>query len=111
MTPNEGDQIGHIPSIPQTTRERSRGGEGMVGRDSTSSAQSKRAGCGEMARLGSSWGEPGRMGGKQGVGRGRGMFAGEDGVVGDAGGVYHTNDAETARLRGVWGVERVAGVF
>jgi hypothetical protein len=33
----------------------------------------------------------------------RGAFAGADGVVGDAGGVYHTEDTETARLQGVWG--------
>jgi hypothetical protein len=74
-----------------------------MGKDSASSAQSKRAGSGETARFGSSWGEPGQMGGEQGVGGGRGVFTGEDGVLGDAGGVYHTGGGETARLQGVWG--------
>jgi hypothetical protein len=74
-----------------------------MGKDSASSAQSKRVGSGETTRLGSSWGEPGRMGGEQGVGGGRGVFTGEDGVVGDAGGVYHTGGGETARFGVFWG--------
>jgi hypothetical protein len=43
------------------------------------------------------------MGGGQGSGGGQGVFTGVDGVVGDAGGVYHTGGGETARSRGVWG--------
>jgi hypothetical protein len=66
-----------------------------MGRDSASSAQSKRAVDGETARLGLNWGELGARGGQ-------GAFTGTDGVVGDAGGVYHTGGGETARLRGVW---------
>ena len=31
------------------------------------------------------------------------MFADMDSIVGDAGGVYHTDDTETACLWGVWG--------
>jgi hypothetical protein len=66
-----------------------------MGRDSASSAQSKRAVDGETARLGLNWGELGARGGQ-------GAFTGTDGVVGDAGRVYHTVGGETARFRGVW---------
>ena len=31
------------------------------------------------------------------------MFADTDSIVGDAGGVYHTDGTKTARLWGVWG--------
>ena len=31
------------------------------------------------------------------------MFTGEDGVLGDAGGVYHTGGGETAHFGGFWG--------
>ena len=44
------------------------------------------------------------MGSERGVGGERGVSLGADGVVGDAGGVYHTGGGEAARLRGVWGV-------
>jgi hypothetical protein len=85
----------------------SRRGRGAVGwgmgRDSASSAQSKHVSRGDTARLRSSWGELGRMGNEQGVGGERGASVGADSVVGDAGGVYQTDDTETARLRGVWG--------
>jgi hypothetical protein len=43
------------------------------------------------------------MGGEQDTGGGQGAFAGADGVVGDAGRVYHMGDAEAACLWGVWG--------
>ena len=76
--------------------EKSRGGRGVVGRHSASSAQSKRVCSGEPARFGLGWGGLGQTGGERGA-------KGVDGVVGDAGEVYHTDDAETARLRGVWG--------
>jgi hypothetical protein len=68
-----------------------------VGRDSASSAQSRQVGSGETVRLGPSRGERGWINGE------RRVSAGADGVVGDAGGVYQTDDAETARLRGGWG--------
>jgi hypothetical protein len=74
-----------------------------MGRDSTSSAQSKRTGDGETARLGSSWGELWRVGGGQDAGGERRVFVGANSVVGDAGGVYHASGGETARLRGILG--------
>jgi hypothetical protein len=43
------------------------------------------------------------MGYGQDAGGKRGALAGADGVVGDAGGVYHTGGGEMARLRGVLG--------
>lgn len=36
-------------------------------------------------------------------GGGQGVFTGVDSVVGDAGGVYHSNNAEMACLQEVWG--------
>jgi hypothetical protein len=74
-----------------------------MGKDSASSAQSKHTGGGEMTRFGPSWGEPGQMGGEQGVGGIWGVFTGEGDVVGDAGGVCHASGGETARFRGFWG--------
>jgi hypothetical protein len=50
-----------------------------MGRDSASSAQLKRAGAGEMVRLGPSLGELGEVGEW-------GVFMGADSIVGDAGG-------------------------
>ena len=71
--------------------ERSRGGAGMagwgMGRDSASSAQSKRAGGGETARLGSSWGKLGCTGVDGGVDGEWGMLTIVDSVVSDAAGV------------------------
>ena len=64
----------------------------------------KGAGSGETARLWLSWGRLGCIGSDEEVGDERGDSLGADSVVGDTGGVYHTDDAETARLRGVWGV-------
>jgi hypothetical protein len=61
------------------------------------SAAVKGPGDGETACLGPSRGGRGRINGE------RRASAGADGVVGDAGGVYQTGDAETARLRGGWG--------
>jgi hypothetical protein len=89
----------------------SRGYElGVIGIDAASSAQSKRPGVGKTARLWSSWGELGQMGGERDAGDERWASAGADGVVGDAGGVYHTGGGETARLRSSWGVlERTSG--
>jgi hypothetical protein len=43
------------------------------------------------------------MWGEWGVESGQGTFAGEDGVIGDTGGVYHVVDVETMRFRGFWG--------
>jgi hypothetical protein len=43
------------------------------------------------------------MGGKQAAQGERGASLRIDSVVGDAGGVYHTGDGETARSQGVWG--------
>jgi hypothetical protein len=74
-----------------------------MGRDSASSAQSNRAEGGGTARLGLDWGELGSMGDEQGVGGEQGVFAGTDGVVGDAGEVCHMLDGEMARLRGFRG--------
>jgi hypothetical protein len=73
-----------------------------MGKDSASSAQSKRTGGGEMTRFGLNWGKPGQIGGEQGVGGIRGVFTVEGDVVGDAGGVYHASGGETARFRGFW---------
>ena len=58
-----------------------------MGRDSASSAQSKRAGGVETARLGPSWGDLGRMGGGRWMGGEPGASVGVDGVVSDAAGV------------------------
>ena len=74
-----------------------------MGRDSASSAQSKRASSGKTARLGLNWGTLAWMGGEQDTGGECGVLVGADSVVGDAGGVYHADDAETACLREVWG--------
>ena len=74
-----------------------------MGRDSASSAQSKRAGSGKTAGLGLNLGTLAWMGGEQDTGGECGVLAGADGVVGDAGGVYHVDDTETAHFRGVWG--------
>ena len=57
---------------------------GTVGNDAASSAQLKRAGGGETARLGLSRGEQGRKGCKQGVGSERRVTLGVDNVVSDA---------------------------
>jgi hypothetical protein len=70
---------------------------------SDGSAVVENAGSGETARLWSNWGELGWMGVERDAGGERGVLGGADGVVGDAGGAYHTDDAQTARLRGVWG--------
>jgi hypothetical protein len=59
---------------------------GAVGNDAESSAQSKRAGGGETARLGSSGGAQGCTGGG-GMGGEWGVSAVVDGVVNDAAGV------------------------
>jgi hypothetical protein len=86
--------------------ERSCGGVsaagGEMGRHSASSAQSKCVSRGETACLRLNWGELGQMWGERGVESGQGMFAGEDDVVGDAGGVYHASGGETAHFRGFW---------
>jgi hypothetical protein len=74
-----------------------------MGRDSASSAQSKRVGRGETARLGPSWGALGQKGGEQDAGGEQGVLAGADVDVGDAGGVYHTDVGETACFGGFWG--------
>ena len=55
-----------------------------MGNDAASSAQSKRAGGGETARLGSSRGEHGCTGVDGGVDGERGVSTNIDGVVGDA---------------------------
>jgi hypothetical protein len=73
-----------------------------MGKDSVSSAQLKCMGGGEMTRFGLSWGEPGQMGGEQGVGGIRGVFTGEGDVVSNAGGVYYASGGEMAHLRGFW---------
>jgi hypothetical protein len=43
------------------------------------------------------------MGGERGVESGQGTFAGEGGVIGDTGRVYHAVDVETTRFWGFWG--------
>jgi hypothetical protein len=43
------------------------------------------------------------MWGGQSVGGGRGVFAGEDSISGDTGGVYHTGGGETPRSWRFWG--------
>jgi hypothetical protein len=75
-----------------------------MGRDSASSAQSKRVGRGETARLGQSWGELGQKGGEQDAGGERGVLTDADVDVSDAGGVYHTVDIKTTHFRGFWGI-------
>ena len=85
----------------------------MVGIDAASSAQSKRAGTGvELGsiELGGGTGYGGRktaaagaMYSEGGTGGQTGGLRGLDGIVGDAGGVYHTGGGETARVQGVWG--------
>jgi hypothetical protein len=50
-------------------------------------------------------------GGGQDTWEEQGVFTGADGVVSDTGGVYQTDDAETARLRGVWGEPGGWGAF
>jgi hypothetical protein len=57
---------------------------GAVGNVAASSAQSKHAGGGRTARLGSSMVEQGCTGGDGGVGSGRKVSTGVDGLVGDA---------------------------
>ena len=96
---------------PVLRPEMSRRGAGAagwgMGRDSASSAQSKRpvfevgsGGCADSAYVASS----GRAGnGGAGCWGAWGASLGVDGVVGDAGGVYHTAGGEAARLLGVWG--------
>jgi hypothetical protein len=79
------------------------GRETAVAGGSDMSAVVEGAGGGETARLRLSWGEPGWMGSERGIRGERGASVGADSVVGDAGGVCQTDDAETARLRGVWG--------
>jgi hypothetical protein len=73
-----------------------------MGKDSASSAQLKHAGGGETTGFGASWGELGQTGGERWVEGEHRAFAGGDGVVDDAGGVYHASSGKTARLRG-WG--------
>jgi hypothetical protein len=60
---------------------------GAVGNDAASSAQSKCAGGGESARLGSGRGEQGCTGGNGGVDGERGLSAVIDNVVNEAAGV------------------------
>jgi hypothetical protein len=60
---------------------------GAVGNDTASSAQSKHAGGGKMAHLGSSMVEQGCTGRDGGVGSGRKVSTGVDGLVGDLAGV------------------------
>ena len=67
----------------------------MVGRDSASSAQSKRVSGGEMAHLGLSWGKLGCMGGNGGVDSERGALAVVNSVVNDVGGVWDVGGGET----------------
>jgi hypothetical protein len=57
---------------------------GAVGNDTASSAQSKHVGGGEMACLGSSWGELGQMGGERGTRGGQGVFTCIDGIISGA---------------------------
>jgi hypothetical protein len=60
---------------------------GAVGNDAVSSAQSKCAGGGKSARLGSGRGEQGCMGGNGGVDGEQGLSAVVDEVVNEAAGV------------------------
>jgi hypothetical protein len=69
-----------------------------MGRDSASSAQSKRAGTGLKH------GSAELRGGGQNAGGECKVVAGEDGVVGDTGGVHHAVDVKTTRFGGFWGI-------
>ena len=60
---------------------------GTIGIDAASSAQSKCAGCGETASLGSRWGGPGCTCGDGGVDSEQGVLTGGDSVVGGTAGV------------------------
>jgi hypothetical protein len=51
------------------------------------------------------------MGGERGVESGQGTFAGEGGVIGDTGRVYHAVDVKTTRFRGFWGKQGGWDVF
>ena len=75
-----------------------------MGRDSASSAQSKRVGRVGTARLGWSLGELGCTGVDWGLDGEWGVLRGIDGVVGDAAGVHDAGGRKTAWLRGVWGI-------
>ena len=57
--------------------------------DSASSAQSKRVGRGETARLWSSLGERGQTGSEGGTGGGQGVFIGINGIVSGTAGVVN----------------------
>ena len=71
-----------------------------MGMDSASSAQSKRVGRGETARLWSSLGELGQTGSEGGTGGGQGVFVGIDGVISGMGGVWDAGGGETACFQG-----------
>ena len=82
---------------------RGRGAAGWeMGRDSESSAQSKCAGSGETAHLGSSWGKTGCTGGDRGMDSERGVLTGVDRVVGDTAWVYNVVGSETASFWVFW---------
>jgi hypothetical protein len=73
-----------------------------MGRDSASSAQSKRGGGGKTARLRSSWGVLGHTSGGGGLDGERGVSTVVDGINNDRAGVCNAGGSETVSFQGFW---------
>ena len=80
-----------------------RGSSTAAGGDSDMSAVAEDGGNSEMAYLRPGWGGLGYKGRDGGIGSGRGVSRGVDGVVSDMGRVWDVDGGETALLQGFWG--------
>jgi hypothetical protein len=81
---------------------------GATGNDAASSAQSKRTGGGETARLESNWGELGQVADERNAGDERGASTGGDVVVSDMAGGCDAGGSEMVRC---WGFRGELGLW